>query len=101
MAHWAQAKLFGLSEETRRLMLRNEFGGIPEAWWNLYGITRDEACRWLAEFFYHDDVIDPLKAQKADFGTKHTNTFIPKVIAEARRYELTGSEDARTAAVFF
>jgi DUF1680 family protein len=93
MAHWAQAKLSGLSEESRRLMLRNEFGGIPEAWWNLYGITRDEACRWLAEFFYHDDVIDPLKAQKADFGTKHTNTFLPKVIAEARRYELTGSED--------
>ena len=101
MAHWAQAKLSGLSEETRRLMLRNEFGGIPEAWWNLYGITGDEVCRWLAEFFYHDDVIDPLKAQKADFGTKHTNTFIPKVIAEARRYELTGSEDARTAVAFF
>lgn len=101
MAGWAYGKLSPLSEETRRKMLRNEFGGVGEAWWNLYGITRDERCRWLAEFFYHDEVIDPLKAQKADFGTKHTNTFIPKVTAEARRYELTEAADSRAAVTFF
>lgn len=100
-ARWAFEKLSRLDEPTRRRMLRNEFGGMGEMWWNLYGITGDKCHRELAEFFYHNDVIDPLKAQKADFGTKHTNTFIPKVIAEACRYELTGSEESRTAATFF
>lgn len=34
-------------------------------------------------------------------GTKHTNTFIPKVLAEARNYELTGNEDSRELSEFF
>ena len=38
-ASWAYAKLSPLSEDTRRLMLRNEFGGMPEAFWNLYSLT--------------------------------------------------------------
>ena len=100
-AGWAFGKLFRLDETTRRRMLRNEFGGMPEVWWNLYEITGDNRHRELAEFFYHNDVIDPLRAREADFGTKHTNTFIPKVIAEARRYELTGEEESRVAAKYF
>ena len=101
MAAWAYAKLSPISEDTRRTMLRNEFGGVTEAWWNLYGLTGDSRCKWLAEFFYHDDVIDPLRSEAADFGTKHTNTFIPKVIAEARHYEIEGVPEARRAAEFF
>ena len=34
-------------------------------------------------------------------GTKHMNTFIPKVLAEARNYELTGSDTSRTLSEFF
>lgn len=101
MAGWAYGKLNSLDDGTRRLMLRNEFGGMPEAFWNLYSISGNEQHRFLAEWFYHNDVIDPLKAGKEDFGTKHTNTFIPKVLAEARKYELTGSQESRSAADFF
>ncbi len=57
-------------------MIRNEFGGINESFYNLYSITGDERYRWLAEYFYHNDVIDPLKELRDDLGTKHTNTFI-------------------------
>lgn len=101
MGDWAYNKLKSLSEETRRLMIRNEFGGINESFYNLYAITGDERYRWLAEFFYHNDVIDPLKEHKDDLGTKHTNTFIPKVLAEARNYELTGNERSRALSEFF
>lgn len=101
MGDWAYAKLHGQSEETRRKMIRNEFGGINEAFYNLYALTADERYRWLAEYFYHNDVIDPLKEGRDDLGTKHTNTFIPKVIAEARRYELTGEGDSRQLSDFF
>lgn len=101
MADWAYNKLKPLNEETRRKMICNEFGGVNESFYNLYAITGNENYRWLAEYFYHNEVIDPLKAQNDDLGTKHTNTFIPKVLAEARNYELTGNEDSRRLTDFF
>lgn len=101
MVDWAYKKLKPLDEATRQRMIRNEFGGINESFYNLYAITGNENDRWLARFFYHNEVIDPLKAGNADLGTKHTNTFIPKVIAEARNYELSGDESSRRLSEFF
>lgn len=101
MGDWAYNKLKPLSEETRKLMIRNEFGGINESFYNLYAITGDERYRWLANYFYHNEVIDPLKELHDDLGTKHTNTFIPKVIAEARNYELTNNETSKKLSEFF
>lgn len=101
MGDWAYDKLKPQSEETRRRMIRNEFGGVNESFYNLYALTGDARYRWLAEYFYHNDVIDPLKEQNDDLGTKHTNTFIPKVIAEARNYELTKNEESRKLSDFF
>ena len=98
MGDWAYNKLKPLSEETRRLMLRNEFGGFNEAMYNLYAITRDERHLWVARFFYHNDKIDPLKEGNHDLGTNHANTFIPKLLGECRNYELFGDEDSRRAA---
>ena len=101
MGDWAHVKLADVPEETRRLMLRNEFGGVNEAFYNLYAITGEKRYLDLARFFYHNDVIDPLKDGNTDFGTKHTNTFIPKVIAEARNYELTSDANSRELAELF
>lgn len=101
MGDWAYAKLHSLEEPVRRKMIRNEFGGINESFYNLYALTGDERYRWLARFFYHDEVIDPLKEGRDDLGTKHTNTFIPKVLAEARNYELTGDEESGELCEFF
>lgn len=91
MGDWAYGKLMDQPEETRQLMLRNEFGGMNEAFFNLYSVTGDERYKKLGDYFYHNAVIDPLAQGDTDFGTKHTNTFIPKVIGEMRNYELTGS----------
>lgn len=101
MGDWAYAKLHSLSDETRALMLRNEFGGMNEAFYNLYAATGDTRYRWLAEFFYHNAVLDPLKDNDYDFKTKHTNTFIPKLMGECRNYELTGDPDSRSIAEGF
>ena len=101
VADWAYNKLKPLDEATRRKMIRNEFGGVNESFYNLYAVTGDERYHWLARFFYHNEVIDPLKEQRDDLGTKHTNTFIPKVLAEARNYELTREETSRKLAGFF
>ena len=98
MGDWAYNKLRGLTEETRRRMIRNEFGGFNEAMYNLYAITRDEHHLWVARFFYHNDKVDPLKQGNADLGTNHANTFIPKLLGECRNYELFGDESSRKAA---
>ena len=82
MGDWAYNKLRPLDEETRRRMLRNEFGGFNEAMYNLYAITNDERHQWVARFFYHNEKIDPLKKGNMDLGTNHANTFIPKLMAE-------------------
>lgn len=87
-ADWAYRKLSLLTEETREKMLRNEFGGINEAFYNLYAVTGNAQHKWLAEFFYHNEKMDKLKAYDFDMGTMHTNTFIPKVIAETRNPDL-------------
>ena len=101
MANWAYAKLRNLDDSVRRKMIRNEFGGINESFYNLYALTGNDDYRWLATFFYHNDVIDPLKKRIDDLGTKHTNTFIPKVLAEARNYELTGDMASKNLSEFF
>lgn len=100
-AEWAYQKLMVLSDTQRKRMLRNEFGGVNEAFYNLYAITGDKRHQQLAEFFYHNDVIDPLLNQQANLYAKHANTFIPKVIGEARNYELNNTTQAKKIAQFF
>ncbi|MBO6029290.1 MAG: glycoside hydrolase family 127 protein [Bacteroidales bacterium] len=100
MGDWAADKLLGLSDDTRRRMIRNEFGGYNDAMYQLYGQTGDARHLAVARFFYHDEKVDPLKAGNPDLGTNHANTFIPKVTAEARNYLQTGAEDSRRAAEF-
>lgn len=98
MGTWAYNKLKPLSEETRKKMIRNEFGGFNESMYQLYSLTKDERYLWVARFFYHNEKIDPLKNGDTDLGTNHANTFIPKLLGEARNYEMFGNEDSRKAA---
>ncbi len=76
------------TEEVRQRALRNEFGGIGESFYDIFDITRDVKALTCAQFFYHNEKIDPLYAADFDMGTMHANTFLPKVMAELRSYEL-------------
>lgn len=98
MGNWAYNKLKPLSEETRKKMIRNEFGGFNEAMYELYALTQNEKYLWVARYFYHNEKIDPLKKGNNDLGTNHANTFIPKLLGEARNYEMFGNADSRKAA---
>lgn len=100
-AKWAYDKLSVLSEEERKQMIRNEFGGVNASFYNLYSITGNTDHKKLAEFFYHADVIDPLEEGNIDLYMKHANTFIPKLIGEARNYELHNTERSKKISEFF
>ncbi|WP_114783000.1 glycoside hydrolase family 127 protein [Botryobacter ruber] len=101
MASWAYKKLSPLSKEQLALMLRNEFGGMNDAWYNLYSITGNPEHKKLAEMFYHNAVLDPLANQKDELNPLHANTVIPKITGEARGYELTADPKQKTIATFF
>ncbi|MDT0684735.1 glycoside hydrolase family 127 protein [Autumnicola psychrophila] len=101
MANWAYNKLKPLSEEQRALMLRNEFGGMNDSFYTLYSITKNPDHKWLAEYFYDDKVLDPLKAKEDNLNKMHANTYIPKLIGLARATELGGNDEYLEVADFF
>ena len=101
MADWAYTKLKPLTEDQRTKMLRNEFGGINDSFYNLYAITGNQQDKWLAEYFYHNDALDPLKKHEDNLNGKHANTFIPKLIGLVRENELEGNVTNLETADFF
>ena len=74
---------------------------MMEAAYNLYAITGNVNDKKLAEFFYHQRILDPLAQKEDKLAGNHANTQIPKIIGEARGYELTGNEKERNIADFF
>jgi DUF1680 family protein len=101
MSAWAYQKLKPLSTAQRTTMLRNEFGGINESFYNLYAITGNPDDKWLAEYFYHNEMLDPLKEKKDILDKKHANTYIPKLIGLTRKYEIDGVEGGDAIPGFF
>jgi len=101
MADWAVGKLSGIDEATRRRMIRNEFGGMNESFYTLYAITANPNYKLMAEFFYHNEMIDPLLTGKEELAGKHANTFIPKLLGEAQNYALHANNDSKLAVETF
>lgn len=101
MGSWAYNKLKPVTAEQRVLMLRNEFGGINESFYNLYALTGKPEYKWVAEFFYHNEMLDPLKEGKDILEKKHANTYIPKLLGMTRQYELEAKGDGDKIASFF
>jgi DUF1680 family protein len=99
MAAWAYKKLTPLSTSQLTTMLKNEFGGMNEAWYNLYAITGNPQHKQLGDMFYHHAVLDPLAQQQDKLNKLHANTVIPKITGEARAYELTGNEQDKTIVI--
>ena len=101
MSDWAYHKLENLSTEQLAIMHKQEFGGMIEAAFNLYSITGNENDKKLAAFFYDHRILDPLAQEEDKLAKFHANTQIPKIIGEARGYELTGDQKEKTIADFF
>lgn len=101
MSNWAYQKLAGLDSTSLSTMIRYEYGGINESFYNMYSLTGDSRYYHLATLFYRKDNMDPLKRQENPLGTLHANTFIPKVLAEARKYEITSEPSSETCSKYF
>ncbi|MEI6276584.1 MAG: beta-L-arabinofuranosidase domain-containing protein [Prolixibacteraceae bacterium] len=101
MAMWAHQKLSTVTPEQRKVMIRNEFGGVNDSFYTLYEITGKPEYKSLAEFFYHEETLDPLMAGVDNLKGKHANTYIPKLIGLSRSYEIGEPEKNEKIADFF
>lgn len=101
LADWVDAVTAGLTPAQQATMLRTEFGGMSETLVELYALTGNSRYLETSRRFYDHAVLDPLLAGHDDLPGKHANTQIPKIIGEARRYEVTGDASSRQIAEFF
>ncbi len=101
LADWVDAITAGLSSEQQQKMLQVEHGGMIETLVDLYSLTGEPRYLAASRRFYHKEILDPLQAGKDSLSGKHANTQIPKVIGEARTYEVTGEPEGRKIAEFF
>ncbi len=100
-ADWLSTIVADLTEAQVQQMLACEHGGIQETLADLYADTGKDKYLVLANTFHHKAILDSLAMGIDILPFKHGNTQIPKLISQARIYELTGAEEARRAAAFF
>ncbi len=90
-----------LTADQLQRMLEVEQGGMMDVLVELYARTGNPRYLETSRRFYHKAVFDPLLAHRDDLVGLHANTQIPKIIGEARTYEVTGDPDARSIATNF
>lgn len=101
MGMWVKGRTDKLTEAQIQKMLRIEFGGMNDMFYNLYAVTGKEIYKILAKRFEDKFVMDPLSNHEDKLKGLHVNTQIPKVIGAARAYELTGEKYYETIAKYF
>ncbi|WP_461450377.1 beta-L-arabinofuranosidase domain-containing protein [Mucilaginibacter sp.] len=100
MGNWTGETIKSLTDAQLQKMLICEYGGMAEALANLYAITGNKEYLNISYKFYDKRVLDPLAEGKDILPGKHSNTQLPKFIASARRYELTGDEKDKAISTF-
>lgn len=79
----------------------NEFGGIGDSFYTLYDLTGDASLLRLAHQFDRDYFISPLASGEDVLSNLHANTHLPMIISAMHRYEITGEEKYKLAAMNF
>ncbi|TWR27257.1 glycoside hydrolase family 127 protein [Mucilaginibacter achroorhodeus] len=101
MADWTGETIKNLDDKKLQEMLLCEYGGMAETLTNLYAINGNKKYLELSYKFYDKKILDPLAERKDILPGKHSNTQIPKIIASARRYEITNDKKDKAIADFF
>lgn len=81
-----------LSEEQMQTMLNCEYGGMNEAFAQVYALTGEKKYLDASYAFYHKRLQDKLAEGVDALQGLHSNTQIPKIVGSARQYELTGNK---------
>ena len=72
--------------ENKEKMLATEYGGMNDAFYELYNLTGDVKYRTCAEMFDEVSLFNELAAGNNVLPGKHANTQVPKFIGALKRY---------------
>jgi DUF1680 family protein len=101
LADWVEEVTRPLTPEQRQQMLKVEHGGMSETLADIYALTGERKYLDAARRFYHEAIMSPLLTGRDELAGRHANTQIPKVIGEARLYEVAGDREGRKIAENF
>ena len=101
MADYFKTRTDKLSEARMDACLTDEFGGMANVLYDLYGMTGRPRYLALAHRFDQASFLGPLALGHDNLTNIHANTHIPKILGAGRRYELLGDTDYRNIVSFF
>jgi len=74
------------TQENKEKMLATEYGGMNDAFYELYNLTSEVRYRICAEMFDEVTLFDELAKGNNILPGKHANTQVPKFIGALKRY---------------
>ncbi|HEY4320354.1 MAG TPA: glycoside hydrolase family 127 protein [Gemmatimonadales bacterium] len=101
MARWTRDWVAPVDDAAMQRILNTEFGGMAETLYSLSAVTGDSTWFDVGSRFEHARIMTPLADGRDELTRVHANTTIPKIIGEARRYELTGDQRSHDIANYF
>ena len=101
LSDWVYGRMSVLTDAQRSAVLKTEYGGMNEAFYNLYAITNKDRDKKNAEFFNETIYLDNWAKNLDNLNMKHANTTVPKAVGYARGYMLTGDTKLLSAAQNF
>ena len=96
---WVSNMMSGRSDVDRLKILRMEYGGMAEVFYQIYAIKREMKHLKIAKFFEEEGLLDNIYQNKDILSGLHANTAIPKFLSTAAAYEATGDEYYKTVCV--
>ncbi len=93
LADWVYGRTSRWNEETHRIVLGIEYGGMNDCLYDVYRMTGKEEHLAAAHAFDQTELFE--RVAKANVGdhvlnNHHANTTIPKFLGALNRYEVTG-----------
>lgn len=101
MGEWTCQRVMRWTEEVRREVLSVEYGGMNDALYELYKLTKDEKYLKVAQRFDEEELFEKLHDGQDILNNLHANTTIPKILGAMNRYLITGDSYYYVVAVNF
>ena len=92
LGDWVYSHTSKWTEETQKIVLNVEYGGMNDCLYNLYKYTKSENHLSAAHSFDEMTLFEPLYNNEDILNGKHANTTIPKIVGALNRYTVTGEE---------
>ncbi len=92
LGDWVYSRTSKWNEDTQRIVLNVEYGGMNDCLYELYKHTKNENHLSAAHSFDEMTLFEPLYNGEDILNGKHANTTIPKIIGALNRYTVTGEE---------